>query len=80
MTVYTGTCSRSIVTATTGALIEIFRHWIGNQQLKFRLYRERQQLRQMSDSMLQDIGISRTEAIAEANRSDIPTQRLMHLG
>ena len=75
MSVYTGNCSRSTVAALTEALSEAFRLWIGNQLLKYRLHQERQQLQQMSDSMLQDIGISRNEALTEARRNDIPAQR-----
>ena len=79
MTVYTGNCSRSITATLTEALVETFRHWIGNQLLKYRLYHERQQLLQMSDSMLRDIGISRSEALTEAKRTDIPVGRKLNL-
>ena len=78
MTTYTENCSRSIVAAAAGATLgQIFRHWIRNQQLKYRIYQERRQLLEMSDQMLKDLGISRIEAEAEAARSDIPAQRFL---
>ncbi len=41
--------------------------------------REREQLKVMSITMLNDIGITRAEADSEAMRSDIPHERLIAL-
>ena len=82
MTTYTENCSRSIAGNPAGALdilTQIFRQWMKNQQLKFRLAQERRQLSAMSDEMLNDLGISRSEAQAEASRSDVPVARLQIL-
>jgi len=62
-----------------GALKQVLLEWLQLVELKIRLYRERQQLLVMSDLALQDIGVSRAEAIAEASCSDIPQQRIAAL-
>ena len=62
-----------------GALKQVVLEWLQLVELKIRLYRERQQLLVMSDLALQDIGVSRAEAIAEAACSDIPQQRIAAL-
>lgn len=78
MTTYTESCSRSITGHPAGALeclTQIFRQWMKNQQLKVRLAQERQQLLEMSDEMLKDIGVTRAQAEAEALRSELPVHR-----
>jgi len=78
MTAYTQNCSRSITEQPVGFydfLAEILCQWMKNQRLGFQLARERRQLREMSDSMLADIGIDRAAAEAESMRRDIPAVR-----
>ena len=82
MTTYTEKCSRSIVGHPATALdmlTQLFRQWMKHQQLKFQVAQERRQLMEMSDSMLQDLGISHAEAQAEAMRSELPAARLHSL-
>ena len=79
MTTYTENCSRSIAGQPAGALdilTQSFRQWMKNQRLKSQVAQERRQLLEMSDDMLQDIGISWAEAETEAMRTGIPTGRL----
>lgn len=79
MTTYTESCSRSIAGHPAGALAiltQIFRQWMKNQKFKFRVALERRQLREMSDEMLQDIGISRAQAEAEAMQTELPIDRI----
>ena len=79
MTAYTQDCSRSIAGHPAGVLeilTEAVCLWMKNQRLKFQLARERRQLQDMSDAMLRDIGIDRAAAQVEAERSDIPANRL----
>lgn len=79
MTAYTQSCSRSIAGHPAGVLeilTEILCIWMKNQRLKVQLARERRQLLEMSDAMLQDIGIDHAAAQQEAARSDIPPSRL----
>lgn len=49
------------------------------QKLKSIVTRERQQLLEMSDEMLKDMGITRTQAKQEAQRVDLPQVRLVKL-
>ena len=82
MTTYTEKCSRSIVehpAAALDILIQLFRQWMKNQQLRFQVAQERRQLMEMSDSMLQDLGISHAQAQAEAMQSELPAARLQSL-
>jgi uncharacterized protein YjiS (DUF1127 family) len=79
MTTYTENCSRSIVGQPAGALdilAQSFHQWMKNQQLKSQVVQERRQLLEMSDDMLQDIGISWAQAETEAMRSEMPIGRL----
>mgnify|MGYP003678886568 CR=1 FL=1 len=62
-----------------GILKEILLEWLQIIELKIKLYRERQQLLVMSELMLSDIGITRDEANAEAQSTDIPQQRVSEL-
>jgi uncharacterized protein YjiS (DUF1127 family) len=59
-----------------GILKQILLQWLQVLELKIQVYRERQHLRAMSDIRLNDLGITRTEAAAEAARRDIPVERL----
>lgn len=61
---------------TLERLLRQVREWAREESLHRRLRRERRQLLEMDDAMLQDIGISRHEAEAEARRRDIPAERL----
>ena len=56
-------------------LLEALRDWSSQQVLRARIRRERQQLLEMSDAMLRDLGITRHDAEAEARRDDVPTSR-----
>ena len=79
MTTYTESCSRSIAGHPAGALdilTQIFRQWMKNQKFKFRVALERRQLLEMSDEMLQDIGISRAQAETEASQTELPIGRI----
>jgi uncharacterized protein YjiS (DUF1127 family) len=62
-----------------GALKQILLEWLQVAELKIKVYRERQKLLLMSDLMLNDIGITRTQANAEALSSEIPAERLISL-
>jgi len=59
-----------------GILKQILLEWLAVIELKIKLYRERQQLRVMSQLMLDDIGVSRQQADAEASSSMLPAERL----
>ena len=78
MTAYTEKCSRSMTGHTDGVLeilSQAFCQWMQTQRLKFKLAQERRQLLEMPEHQLQDIGLTRLDAIDEASRSDIPAQR-----
>lgn len=82
MTTYTEKCSRSIVehpAAALDILTQLFHQWMKNQQLRFQVAQERRLLMEMSDGMLQDLGISRAQAQAEAKQSELPVARLQSL-
>ena len=79
MTTYTENCSRSTIVTSAGLLDKLtlsIQNWIASQHLKFKVQQERQQLLEMSDTMLKDIGIGRIEAEQEAQRTDMPATRL----
>jgi uncharacterized protein YjiS (DUF1127 family) len=83
MTTYSQSCTHSLVADNTGALenlLNLFRGYGEKLILKHRIEIERQQLLEMSDSMLTDIGIDRFQATREAARNDIPAARLETLG
>lgn len=61
--------------STLDRLLQQVRAWAANESLKYRLKQERRQLAQLSDAMLRDLGISRTDAEIEASRRDIPAVR-----
>ncbi len=79
MTTYSGNCTDCVEIGTPGmveSLIQRIQHWVRMQGLKASLLKERQQLLEMSDSMLRDIGIIREQAYAEAQCVDVPGNRL----
>ena len=49
---------------------------IGSLALQASLRQERRLLMTLSTDILQDIGITRTEALAEARRTDVPAPRM----
>ena len=61
-------------------LYQQIQHWLKIMLLKLRVNQERQQLLEMSDTMLADLGITQAQANAEAQRSDLPVERLNALG
>ena len=79
MTTYTENCSRNDVTSSVGVLdiltAKVCRY-TRNQLLKARIKQERRQLSELSEAMLKDLGLSRSEAQQEALRTDIPSARL----
>jgi uncharacterized protein YjiS (DUF1127 family) len=79
MTTYSGNCSRSLAGESVGVLdtlLEKFCIRMKNQLLKVRIHQERRQLQSMSEAMLKDLGISRADAMREAQRTDLPAARL----
>jgi uncharacterized protein YjiS (DUF1127 family) len=82
MTTYSENCSRNIAGSSAGVfdnLFEKFCHYMKIQLLKVRIRQERRQLLSMSAAMLNDLGITRTEAEREARRTDLPSARLKTL-
>ncbi len=78
MTHYTENCPHNLTVSTvglTGSLVQILRRWMDQQLLKSSIQRERASLLSMSAAQLNDIGVDRSAANQEANRSDIPTAR-----
>ena len=79
MTTYTGNCSDRIEVSAVGVfegLYQRLQSWFEVQHLKDQVSKERQQLLEMSDAMLSDMGITRTQAKQEAKRLDLPALRL----
>lgn len=60
-------------------LYQSLQQWFRIQRLKFEVSNERTQLLLLSDDKLRDLGITRSEAVAEAFRVDLPVERLNHL-
>jgi uncharacterized protein YjiS (DUF1127 family) len=78
MTTYSTNCSRNIAGSSAGAfdtLVEKLCFYMKTQLLKARIRQERRQLANISEAMLQDLGISRADAEQEARRTDLPTAR-----
>jgi len=83
MTTYSGNCTDCVEIGTASAaesLLQRVLFWMKTQGLKASVTKERQHLLEMSDNMLRDIGISREQAQQEAQRVDIPENRLKALG
>lgn len=79
MTTCTENCSRSTVETSFGLLRNMgqaLQYSFEIQKLKGMVARERQQLLEISDDMLKDMGITRTQAEQEAQRVDLPQIRL----
>jgi uncharacterized protein YjiS (DUF1127 family) len=79
MTTYSANCSRNSIESSAGvfeSLIAKVCQYMTNQLLKARIHQERRQLLSMSEAMLKDLGISRAEAELEAQRTDLPANRL----
>ena len=78
MTHYTGNCPHNLTVNTVGitdSLVQTLRQWMDQQRLKSQIQRERASLLSMSAEQLNDIGVDRSTANREANRSDIPAAR-----
>ena len=83
MTIYTETCNQEIhgiSVNTLSSLVQRLQRWAKIQQLKYSVPRERQQLLEISDAMLADLGITRGQAQEEARRVDLPVMRIEVLG
>ena len=82
MTTCTENCNHSFV-ETSFSLFrspgQMLQHSFEILKLKAIVGRERRQLLEMSDEMLKDMGITRTLAVKEAQRVDIPEIRLINL-
>ncbi len=61
------------------SLLQAIRHQLQIQQFKADVQRERKQLAELSADALNDLGISREQAIAESKRRGLPAQRLAAL-
>lgn len=69
-------CIEGNINSTLGSLYLQLQYWFKILMLKEEVSRERQQLREMSDTMLSDMGITRAQANAESRRIDLPVARL----
>lgn len=79
MTTYTENYTQGIVRNLVDALgnfVQRLRHWASIQQLKIDVKHERQQLLEMSDAMLSDLGITWDQARGEARKVDLPVARI----
>ena len=79
MTTFTANCDQMVaqeLLGRQGILKQFFRQLFETLVLKSSINRERQQLLEMSDSMLSDIGITRAQAQEEARRTELPEARL----
>lgn len=79
MTTYTQNCDQIVQQRSKkvfAILNQILQQWFKTQLLKVRINQERAQLLAMSDTMLQDMGITRAQAVEEAQRIDLPEARL----
>ncbi len=78
MTICTENCNQNVQNSLygiTGHLFQRLQQWMVLQQAKSEVRNERNQLLSMSDQMLQDLGISREQAMQEAGRDDVPGAR-----
>lgn len=73
-------CIESGSIGTQVGLYQQIQHWFKIMTLKLKVNRERQQLLEMSDEMLADLGITQAQANSEAQRNDLPVERLNVLG
>ena len=79
MTTYSGNCVDSGTVGVFEGLFQQVQYWLKVQQLKAQVSQERKQLLEMSDAMLSDMGITRTQVKQEAQRLDLPETRLKAL-
>jgi uncharacterized protein YjiS (DUF1127 family) len=82
MTTCTQNYDQNVEQGSIGVFVkanQILQKWFATQILKARINRERQELLTMSDTMLRDMGITRTQAVEEAQRMDLPEARLIAL-
>jgi len=80
MTTYSGNCVDSGTIGVFEGLFQQLQYWLKVQQLKAQVSKERKQLLEMSDAMLCDMGMTRTQVEQEAQRIDLPVSRLQALG
>ena len=79
MTTYTENYTQGKVGNIVDALgnfVQRLRHWAKIQQLKNDVKQERQQLLEMSDAMLSDLGITWDQAKEEARKVNLPVVRI----
>ena len=79
MTTYTENYTQGMVgnlVDALGNIVQKARHWASIQQLKNDVKQERQQLLEMSDAMLSDLGITWDQAREEARKVDLPVVRI----
>ena len=79
MTTYTENYTQGMVgnlVDALGNIVQKVRHWASIQQLKNDVKQERQQLLEMSDAMLSDLGITWDQAKEEARKVDLPVVRI----
>ena len=82
MTIYAHNCPQTMTADTSGIFHRLSswgRHFLLEQSLNHAIAKERKQLAKLSEAMLNDIGIDRSTAIAEARRTAIPTSRKAHI-
>lgn len=79
MTTITVNCDQMVeqeLLRERGILKQILLNWAEKLVLQANVDRERQQLLNMSDAMLSDMGITRADADAEARKTELPATRL----
>lgn len=79
MTTFTKNCSQSIsqnLNQAQHGLYQLLQQWFRIQNLKIAVENEREQLLELSNASLRDLGITRAQATAEAFRRDLPAGRL----
>ncbi|MCP4186595.1 MAG: DUF1127 domain-containing protein [Gammaproteobacteria bacterium] len=76
MTTYARNCSESLAVGVFESAYRRIQLWVDAQNLKAQVARERNELLEMSGSMLDDMGITWSEASVEAGRQDLPENRL----
>jgi len=69
-------CIEGSINSVQGGVYLQLQRWFKILALKEQVNRERQQLLGLSDAMLSDMGITRTQANEEAQRIDLPVARL----
>ncbi len=82
MTINHQVCNDNIAVQSRGflpSLLQAIRHQLKIQQFKADVQRERKQLAELSLDALNDIGISREQAVDESRRRSLPAQRLAAL-